>query len=205
VLLFGGLVVLPWIGQCIWIAIIMAIYIRLMLVISRREELLERIDLPSEDTERSVWCDVHERRAVISKSEGALILDAGPKSVQERTPRRIPFREPKREMTRPVQQGGMFARKGTINTPLVCIGHDSLARSDRLVGCFFRPARRAALISSQHQPGEIGDFNSRWVGREQYAKLKQARSEGRTAFMAMKFGDSEPNEVVDRCFRSWQA
>jgi hypothetical protein len=107
VLLFGGLLVLPWIGQCIWIAIIMAIYIRLMLVISRREELLERIDVPSEDTERSVWCNVHERRAVISKSEGASILDAGPKSVQERTPRRIPFREP----IRPVQQRGMFARK----------------------------------------------------------------------------------------------
>lgn len=64
VLLFGGLLVLPWIGQCIWIAIIMAIYIRLMLVISRREELLERINLPSEDIERSVWCDNHEGRAV---------------------------------------------------------------------------------------------------------------------------------------------
>ena len=30
VLLFGGLLILPWIGQVIWIAFIMAIYIRLI-------------------------------------------------------------------------------------------------------------------------------------------------------------------------------
>jgi hypothetical protein len=41
VLLFGGLLVLPRIGQVIWIAFIMAIYIRLTHVITRKEELLE--------------------------------------------------------------------------------------------------------------------------------------------------------------------
>jgi hypothetical protein len=41
VLLFGRLLTLPWIGQVIWIAFIMAIYIRLTHVITRKEELLE--------------------------------------------------------------------------------------------------------------------------------------------------------------------
>jgi hypothetical protein len=40
-LLFIGLLILPRIGQAIWIAIIAAVYIRVTLVIARREELLE--------------------------------------------------------------------------------------------------------------------------------------------------------------------
>jgi putative tryptophan/tyrosine transport system substrate-binding protein len=40
-LLFFGLLILPRIGQVVWIAIIAAIYIRVTLVIARREELLE--------------------------------------------------------------------------------------------------------------------------------------------------------------------
>jgi hypothetical protein len=43
VLLFGGLLTLPWIGQVIWIAVIMAIYIRVIFVITRKEDLLEEL------------------------------------------------------------------------------------------------------------------------------------------------------------------
>jgi hypothetical protein len=42
VLLFGGLLVLPRVGQFIWVAVIMAIHIRVTHVITRREELIER-------------------------------------------------------------------------------------------------------------------------------------------------------------------
>jgi hypothetical protein len=44
VLLFGGLPTLLWIGQVIWIAVMSAIYIRVILVITRKEELLEELD-----------------------------------------------------------------------------------------------------------------------------------------------------------------
>ena len=42
-LLFTGLLILPRIGQVVWIAIITAIYIRVTLVIARREELLDGV------------------------------------------------------------------------------------------------------------------------------------------------------------------
>jgi hypothetical protein len=48
---------LPWIGQVIWIAFIMAIYIRLILVITRKEELLEELDPRRETTKCSAWSD----------------------------------------------------------------------------------------------------------------------------------------------------
>ena len=38
-------------------------------------------------------------------------------------------------------------------------------------------------------------------GWERYEALKKARIESRNAFMAMKFGDSELDEMVDKCFR----
>jgi hypothetical protein len=44
-------------------------------------------------------------------------------------------------------------------------------------------------------------FNLTLEGWERYAALKQVNKESRTAFMAMKFGDGELNNVVDRCFR----
>jgi hypothetical protein len=44
-------------------------------------------------------------------------------------------------------------------------------------------------------------FNLTLEGWDRYAALKQARNESRTAFMAMKFGDTELNDVVDQCFR----
>jgi hypothetical protein len=39
------------------------------------------------------------------------------------------------------------------------------------------------------------------AGWERYSTLKQVRNESRTAFMAMKFGDAELDDVVDKCFR----
>ena len=52
VLLFGGLLTLPWIGQVIWIGIIMTIYLRLIFVIARKEQLLEELD-PRRDTTKA--------------------------------------------------------------------------------------------------------------------------------------------------------
>jgi predicted lysophospholipase L1 biosynthesis ABC-type transport system permease subunit len=65
VLLFGGLLILPWISQVIWIAFIMAIYIRLIVVITRKEELLEKLD-PRRETKRAAWYEVRERRIAIT-------------------------------------------------------------------------------------------------------------------------------------------
>lgn len=47
----------------------------------------------------------------------------------------------------------------------------------------------------------VASFNLTLEGWSRYAALKQARNESRTAFMAMKFGDAELDDVVDRCFR----
>ena len=51
-LLFTGLLILPRIGQVAWIAIIAAIYIRVTLVIARREELLEEQSAARQDNQR---------------------------------------------------------------------------------------------------------------------------------------------------------
>jgi hypothetical protein len=45
------------------------------------------------------------------------------------------------------------------------------------------------------------NFQLTLSGWERYAALKQVQNVSRTAFMAMKFGDAELNDVVDRCFR----
>jgi hypothetical protein len=66
VLLFGGLLILPWIGQVIWIVFIMAIYIRLTHVITRKEELLEEL-YPRRETKRAAWYEVRERRLAIRR------------------------------------------------------------------------------------------------------------------------------------------
>jgi hypothetical protein len=60
-LLFTGLLILPRIGQFVWIAIIAAIYIRVTLVIARREELLE---------EQSATHDARARRIFTSDPKG---------------------------------------------------------------------------------------------------------------------------------------
>jgi hypothetical protein len=80
VLLFGGLLILPWIGQVIWIAFIMAIYIRLILVITRKEELLEELDPRRETTKCSEWSEPGQRRVGISDSNRtwSLRVDANP-------------------------------------------------------------------------------------------------------------------------------
>ena len=44
-------------------------------------------------------------------------------------------------------------------------------------------------------------FQLTMAGWERYGTLKRARNESRSAFMAMKFGDAELNEVVGTCFR----
>jgi hypothetical protein len=78
ILLFGGLLVLPRIGQIVWIAVIMVIHVRVTHVIARREELLEH-HLPKGEThERSAWYDARERRIVVSGSDRSWILEADP-------------------------------------------------------------------------------------------------------------------------------
>ena len=66
VLLFGGILILPRIGQVIWIAIVTAIYIRVALVIARREELLEKLSPRSQGTERAAWYDPRDRLSTIA-------------------------------------------------------------------------------------------------------------------------------------------
>jgi hypothetical protein len=54
ILLFGGVLALPRTGQVIWIAVVFATYIRLILVITRREEELE--ESPTHENKRgSAW------------------------------------------------------------------------------------------------------------------------------------------------------
>jgi hypothetical protein len=79
VLLFGGLLILPWIGQVIWIVFIMAIYIRLTHVITRKEELLEELHPRREPTKCSAWSELGQRRVGISGS-WALRVDANPRN-----------------------------------------------------------------------------------------------------------------------------
>jgi hypothetical protein len=83
--LFGGLLILPRIGQIIWIAIIAAVYIRLTLVIAKREELLEKLHPPGENNERSVMYDARELRIIISDPKGSWILGVDPKNDREGT------------------------------------------------------------------------------------------------------------------------
>jgi hypothetical protein len=88
VLLFGGLLTLPWIGQVMWIALIMAIYIRVILVIARKKEHLERLD-PRRETGRRFACyDSRMRHIVISDSDGTWVLavDADPRKCVEIEP-----------------------------------------------------------------------------------------------------------------------
>ena len=106
VLLFGGLLTLPRIGQVIWIAVVMAIYIRLILVIARKEKLLEELDAGRETTSRSAWYDSRQRHIVISDSEGTWVLgvDANPKKRIEIKPTfpqnaALPRRKGRRETT----------------------------------------------------------------------------------------------------------
>jgi hypothetical protein len=87
VLLFGGLLTLPWIGQVIWIVVIMAIYIRVILVIARKHELLEELQPRREDDERTTWYDASERRIFLSvEGTWASGIDAHPGPVQPANP-----------------------------------------------------------------------------------------------------------------------
>ena len=56
----------------------MAIYIRLTLVIARKEELLEELHPTRETNERAAWYDVRERRIVISDSDGTRVVGVDP-------------------------------------------------------------------------------------------------------------------------------
>jgi hypothetical protein len=72
--LFIGLLILPRIGQIIWIAIIAAVYIRLTLVIAKREELLEKPNPSHDSNQRSAWYDARKRRIIVQDPGGTLIL-----------------------------------------------------------------------------------------------------------------------------------
>jgi hypothetical protein len=87
--LFGGLLILPHIGQIIWTAIIAAVYIRVTLVIARREELLEELQPMREDHERTAWYDASERRIFLSDSKGtwAFGIDVRPGPDKDSDPR----------------------------------------------------------------------------------------------------------------------
>jgi hypothetical protein len=78
VLLFGGLLVLPRVGQIIWVAVTMAIHIRVTHVIARREELLERGRPKHETHGWSAWHDTRARRIVTSGADDTCILETDP-------------------------------------------------------------------------------------------------------------------------------
>ena len=84
-LLFGGVLILPWIGQVIWTAVIAAIYIRVALVIAKREELLEKLNPTRESNQRSAWYDERERRIVIPDSDGSWVLGVDPNCDRDST------------------------------------------------------------------------------------------------------------------------
>jgi hypothetical protein len=77
-LLFSGLLILPRIGLLIWVAIVAAFYIRLTLVIAKREELLEKPNPSHDSNQRSAWSDARERRIVVPDSRGASVLPVDP-------------------------------------------------------------------------------------------------------------------------------
>jgi hypothetical protein len=77
VLLFGGLLVPPRVGQIIWIAVIMAIHIRVTHVIARRQELLER-GRPKHETHGWPWYCARDRRIVTSGADDTWILETDP-------------------------------------------------------------------------------------------------------------------------------
>ena len=55
--------------------------------------------------------------------------------------------------------------------------------------------------ADMNMPGTEFSLMHEMPGWERYEALKKARIESRNAFMAMKFGDSELDEMVDKCFR----
>jgi hypothetical protein len=80
-LLFGGLTVLPHTGQVIWTVIIAAAYIRVTLVITRREELLEE---QSPAHEANAWLDAGARR-IESDPKGTKAVGHDPHSGRQST------------------------------------------------------------------------------------------------------------------------
>jgi hypothetical protein len=64
------------------------------------------------------------------------------------------------------------------------------------------PDPRAIAVFSHRY--DTGRFSAQLTlsGWDRYGALKQARSESRTAFMAMKFGDAELDHVLKTCFRN---
>jgi hypothetical protein len=81
VLLFGGILILPRISQVIWIVIVMAIYVRVTLIITRKEELLEEFCPTRETNQRAAWYDTREHRIVTSDSDVTRVVDVDPTAV----------------------------------------------------------------------------------------------------------------------------
>jgi hypothetical protein len=90
----------------------------------------------------------------------------------------------------------------------------SLHRASALIGCSVSPSALQGIIwllkqekaieyfeRAQSEEGHQRAFRLSFSGWERYALLRRAQVETRTAFMAMQFGDTELNHVVDTCFR----
>lgn len=56
-------------------------------------------------------------------------------------------------------------------------------------------------IESSHNWDRIYRLQLTMKGWEKYAQLKETRTNSRTAFMAMKFGDAQLDDMVEACFR----
>jgi|SRR5689334_5216573 hypothetical protein len=83
-LLFGGLIVLPHTGQVVWTVIIAAAYIRVTLVIARREELLEEQSRAHEGSQSSAWRDAGAS-CIVSDPKGTQAVCHDPYSGRQST------------------------------------------------------------------------------------------------------------------------
>jgi hypothetical protein len=84
------------------------------------------------------------------------------------------------------------------------VGTSLLRPENRHAGLFWLldHLQQENLLHSLIAPdGESVSLQLTMLGWEKYADLKQTRTNSRTAFMAMKFGDAHLDDVVETCFK----
>jgi hypothetical protein len=69
-----------------------------------------------------------------------------------------------------------------------------------LIGAMEPDSRPPNLFTHRYSQGDVV-LQLTLAGWERHGELKREQKESRTAFMAMRFGDTELNRAVDHCFR----
>jgi hypothetical protein len=62
-------------------------------------------------------------------------------------------------------------------------------------------AHTKGLFEQISRQGNVASFRLTMAGWDEYERLRKGAIEGRTAFMAMQFGDAKLDNAVDVCFR----